>query len=816
MPVTPLKRGETVGTPLKSKQNPQQHPNAIDSPSSTLGTHNDDETERRKNRTDIVKRKLDEKSALKSPAPEASPKAEPPSSISGTPLRSRSTSALASSNEAMPHVQSPLAMAAAASRATRSFSSSKLNMVAPIGIEQMSKTFDEWMKMAADNKINSKNSWSFALIDYFSELTFLRDGDSINFQKASCTLDGCVKIYASRVDSVADETTKLLNGLSDKVHSASSETKDGDEEGDEGQAASGAASKLRRRAANRGVVETLEKNAEALNLKNFELEFSVDPLFKKTCAEFDETGGHGKLLHSLTLDPTKQLIVFDASDKTSIDFTSDGQLEEERDCALDISMLLDRFASVSMDLTAQSVCPAFHSYNFSNSSLNIRETLDKLAKLGESLKQSLPPGFSNDADEANPFAADSGLGGEDYFPVDDEYDVNYGEDEDAGADDGHFANDVFDDQENAPSGRRYSSLAADRHSESQFKWSRSSAVDETGLSYFDETLRRTWAGPEHWKIRRGPVQIGRAAADGTAVNRKSAKADKSGVDFSSVVIDYKQLFAKASSAAAITLTKAAIVERKQERHLLPDDVHFTSANLLKLFIKPGLRLAGRKAVHRPDVKASSMPGHVVDREFWAEQGDEHVTGGGMLERLRLEASKEGGVFAEQPAAGNMTVEDIYDDYYDDMVMPVPDELYPRTPGRIGLTPNREGILDFSQQLIAAPKLTYAPALSYARVAKRVDIAKLKSTLWKEFLESANGHAEASPVKAKAALSSAAANGSEPTSTFSSLINNLSKSYPTEALAEVSVPYCFICLLHLANENNLEIKPVESDLLILNQ
>lgn len=30
---------------------------------------------------------------------------------------------------------------------------------------------------------------------------------------ASCTLDGCVKIYTSRVDSVATETTKLLGGL---------------------------------------------------------------------------------------------------------------------------------------------------------------------------------------------------------------------------------------------------------------------------------------------------------------------------------------------------------------------------------------------------------------------------------------------------------------------------------------------------------------------------------------------------------------------------------------------------------------------------
>ena len=46
-------------------------------------------------------------------------------------------------------------------------------------------------------------------------MSLLRDGDSINFQKASCTLDGCVKIYTSRVDSVATETGKLLSGLAD-------------------------------------------------------------------------------------------------------------------------------------------------------------------------------------------------------------------------------------------------------------------------------------------------------------------------------------------------------------------------------------------------------------------------------------------------------------------------------------------------------------------------------------------------------------------------------------------------------------------------
>jgi condensin complex subunit 2 len=91
--------------------------------------------------------------------------------------------------------------------------------------------FEEWMKMATDNKINAANSWNFALIDYFHDMSLLKEGNGVNFQKASCTLDGCVKIYTSRVDSVATETGKLLSGLAD---SGNSKKKRGEnEEGEE-------------------------------------------------------------------------------------------------------------------------------------------------------------------------------------------------------------------------------------------------------------------------------------------------------------------------------------------------------------------------------------------------------------------------------------------------------------------------------------------------------------------------------------------------------------------------------------------------------
>jgi condensin complex subunit 2 len=115
----------------------------------------------------------------------------------------------------------------------------QLNVVedAPIinvPLDVMSSNFEEWMKMATDNvsiqvclrtqvngyiqKINAANSWNFALIDYFHDMSLLRNvtDNSINFQKASCTLDGCVKIWTSRVDSVGTETGKLLSNLANE------------------------------------------------------------------------------------------------------------------------------------------------------------------------------------------------------------------------------------------------------------------------------------------------------------------------------------------------------------------------------------------------------------------------------------------------------------------------------------------------------------------------------------------------------------------------------------------------------------------------
>lgn len=79
-------------------------------------------------------------------------------------------------------------------------------------------------------------------------------------------------------------------------------------------------------------------------MKKFDLEFSVDPLFKKTCADFDEGGAMGLLMNHLSLDG-KGRVVFDAGD-AGVD-EEDEDEEQEEDELIDLTKLRGKLADTS-------------------------------------------------------------------------------------------------------------------------------------------------------------------------------------------------------------------------------------------------------------------------------------------------------------------------------------------------------------------------------------------------------------------------------------------------------------------------------------
>eukprot|EP01126_Amoeba_proteus_P037040 TRINITY_DN3795_c0_g1_i3.p2 TRINITY_DN3795_c0_g1~~TRINITY_DN3795_c0_g1_i3.p2 ORF type:complete len:162 (-),score=37.20 TRINITY_DN3795_c0_g1_i3:198-683(-) len=75
-------------------------------------------------------------------------------------------------------------------------------------------------------------------------------------------------------------------------------------------------------------------------------------------------------------------------------------------------------------------------------------------------------------------------------------------------------------------------------------------------------------------------------------------------------------------------------------------------------------------------------------------------------------------------------------------------------------------------------------VKYATKANFVDVKALKHKMWKHICQA----------------------DSQAPKSFQGILTEMPNHIPEHALSSISVPYYFICLLHLANENNLEILP----------
>ena len=130
--------------------------------------------------------------------------------------------------------------------------------------------------------------------------------------------------------------------------------------------------------------------------------------------------------------------------------------------------------------------------------------------------------------------------------------------------------------------------------------------DEEGMfDYFDKGFGKAWAGAEHWKLRK----VAKKTQDAATATRapKVAKTPFS-IDFlapSSEATSSNTLFAPASTSA-ISLPASSRNPRRsskrsslndarsrREEWLLPDDMHFSSRQLLSLFLKPKFAVSSR-------------------------------------------------------------------------------------------------------------------------------------------------------------------------------------------------------------------------------
>ncbi|KAH7170697.1 condensin complex subunit 2/barren [Dactylonectria macrodidyma] len=713
------------------------------------------------------------------------------------------------------------------------------SVVTPMKRVPLLANFEEWMKMATDNKINATNSWNFALIDYFHDMSLLKEGDGVNFQKASCTLDGCVKIYTNRVDSVATETGKLLSGLADSNSSKKKEREGEETDEEEELDEDGNVKKKPKKKTQRSSEATLAPTFNALQLKKFELEFTVDPLFKKASADFDEGGAKGLLLNHLMID-SQGRIVFDSSDDTGDADTlgkknqrkmgdeeeeggeeEDDEVDEpqeaehdddETDVPIDVGALGAKFLPDLHLLDELDVCPSLKTFDLGDPSGSMdipflkapddwRQDQDKEKTPGAFgdisglvIDGDAPAGFDDDDLGLGAFDAVAdvafGEGGEAWAreaalePQMRVYDAGFGEE---GAD-----GEGFDDN-----GEYIVSMTSAQKADK---------MHEDILGFFDQALQKNWSSAEHWRIRKV-----KDVNKPTTETKKRKEKEPFEIDFASPLDSSlaDTIHTQASTNAAISMPKKDW--KSKSRNLLPDDKHFNSKSLLSLFLKPKARMGRRRTGFgaRGDAFGTTaqdnQPEAEMDEAFWANQK-------APMQNAEETALPEGDYDANFFQDDGMPFPGGDADDDDDLEFADAREHFsPGMEGQGGLTEaggitallNGETMANtmggaFGTTLVTQTRRVRPEYVQYARVAKKVDVRRLKEEIWKgmgiEELE-------------KPAKVPQPGETEEPLK-FTSVMNNLQSVYPKPIMDDISTSFCFICLLHLANEKGLTIEKTD--------
>ena len=492
---------------------------------------------------------------------------------------------------------------------------------------------------------------------------------------------------------------------------------------------------------------TLATSFAQLQLKKMELEFSVDPLFKKASADFDEGGAKGLLLNHLCIDNTGR-IVFDSSDDAQEELLDqsrrDSMLEEGKrtteeearraheDGPVDIAGLGARFFPDLAKLDGQDICPSLKTYELGSGSDSVDLPFLKAPedwknqKEGEEDVDDARSGIVLDDDD-NALGFDDDIGGFELPP-----DTGFGEGGEAWAKEAHIAPQMrpHDMGAGAPDsgggedgevgafdaqGKQYGVTLVHRPNDEQ----------ENILSYFDAAMSKNWAGPEHWKIRKV-----KDAAKATPAPAKRKEKEPFEIDFLAPMSQQlaDMLYTPAASNAAISLPKAQW--KSKTRNLLPDDKHFNSKDLLRLFLKPKARLGARRAgPGKTSARPNVLPEGEVDEAYWAQQGapELHLAGDeGAQGDYDANFFQDDGL----PVAGEGLDDD--DDFAEarEMMTPPADGSDAVAGAGIDgiLAGSQEGA--FGSQLVTQSRRLRPEYVQYARVAKKVDVRRLKEEMWR--------------------------------------------------------------------------------------
>ncbi|XP_037663547.1 condensin complex subunit 2 [Choloepus didactylus] len=628
---------------------------------------------------------------------------------------------------------------------------------------QITEHYSTCIKLSTENKITTKNAFGLHLIDFMSEILKQKDTEPTNFKVAAGTLDASTKIYAVRVDAVHADVYRVLGGLGKDAPSP----EEAECQGADASAAVMGTTKKAPRPKKKHSYKTIEQNISNLNLSEADRKCEVDPMFQKTAASFDECSTAGVFLSTLHCYDYRSELLFPSdaqalSTKEPLELPDLGWVE-----------MTDLKASLQQCVEDRQICPSLAGFQFTKWD---RETHDEsVSALVDKFKKN-DQVFDFDAEVEESDSGDFPDG-----PLEDDFDANDEPDLSAAGDPESRSwkepCQVLSCQEDViPLGdgdvRTMCPLLSSRPGE---------------YSYFSPRTMSMWAGPDHWRFRPKHKQDATSQLEN---KKKSIKKDFE-IDFEDD-IDFDVYFRK--TKATTVLAKSTLENQNWKGTTLPTDFHYEVDNLIQLHLKPGTRFLKTAQGQRAETE------HYEEIEDYDYNNPNDTSN--FCPRLQdagSDCEDTGDLFVGSSGAFDLS--------------PYPCKTTQEN-GDIAKTQELDITTYGESNLVAEPQKVNKIEIHYAKTAKKMDMKKLKQSMWNLLTASPKKQ-----VEAEANHSEAEKEGDPVEVAGQKLLSGLTKdlqtSLPPLMAQNLSIPLAFACLLHLANEKNLKLEGTEdlSDVLV---
>lgn len=543
-----------------------------------------------------------------------------------------------------------------------------------------------------------------------------------------------------------DASTKIYAVRVDAVHADAyrvlgglgAETKPGEEPGHEAEDMDGSGGEVavKQVKKKRPPKKTVEQNLSNINSAESERKCEVDPMFHRMASSFDESSTAGVFLSVLFSENCRCELLF-PSDMTLLQSTATYIVPPlQRVPAAPFTCGLQRAQE------RNAICPSLKDFSFTrwNPDQTMTQLLEKV-KQGEHV-------FDVNA-EPEPEAEE-----EDCQDFGQDFDAEY---EDGPGDGGVEYKEGSEAQRKG--GRDVIPIGEGDITTMCLQLS----SQPREYSYFSPRTMATWAGPGYWQFK--PKHKLDHIPDKETRKRKPKKTFE--IDFNDDV-DFDTYFR--TTRAATTHTKSALsTARSSKKTTLPADFQFPPETLSQLSLKPSSTLCQESTKRLSGELGEGIGDYDYNNANDTANFCPGLQGG--------DSDDEGEGF------------------------PGSDDTQPPIDSMPMSSQDPDGLSTYGEDnLVPEPHRVNKIEINYAKTAKKMDMKRLKNSMWTLLTES-----HEKPTEEAEKVEPPEVPGQK---LFSETANSLLQSLPSTMAQNLSVPLAFVALLHLANEKNLELEKVD--------